>query len=85
MIFSFLSALTLVIAELYIYIALYYRYEPGKGLGKDHQGRVQPVPIIVLPPGKSLDQCMMMREKKLIKHKVRTCNATMHVDIRSGT
>lgn len=44
-------------------------YEPGKGLGKDHQGRVQPVPIIVLPPGKSLDQCMILREKNVIKHK----------------
>ena len=26
-------------------------YEPGKGLGKDGAGRVQPVPIQLLPQG----------------------------------
>jgi len=26
-------------------------YKPGEGLGKDSQGRVEPVPILKLPPG----------------------------------
>ena len=37
----------------------------GEGLGKDKKGRVEPVPVIVLPPGKSLDHCMRIKEKKL--------------------
>ena len=29
-------------------------YEPGKGLGKDGEGRVQPIPIQLLPQGEVL-------------------------------
>ena len=29
-------------------------YEPGKGLGKDGEGRVEPVPIQLLPQGTML-------------------------------
>ena len=29
-------------------------YEPGKGLGKDGEGRVEPVPIQLLPQGRML-------------------------------
>ena len=29
-------------------------YEPGKGLGKDCEGRVEPVPIQLLPQGRML-------------------------------
>ncbi|XP_067096334.1 zinc finger CCCH-type with G patch domain-containing protein [Osmerus mordax] len=32
-------------------------YEYGKGLGKTSEGRVEPVLAVVLPKGKSLDQC----------------------------
>ena len=37
----------------------------GDGLGKDKKGRIEPVPVVVLPPGKSLDHCMKIKEKKL--------------------
>ncbi|XP_065191169.1 zinc finger CCCH-type with G patch domain-containing protein-like [Sycon ciliatum] len=38
-------------------------YVAGHGLGKDLEGRVEPVKIEVLPPGHSLDMCAEMREK----------------------
>ncbi|XP_020390534.1 zinc finger CCCH-type with G patch domain-containing protein isoform X2 [Rhincodon typus] len=39
-------------------------YEFGKGLGKNADGRVEPVQAVVLPPGKSLDQCAEILQKK---------------------
>ncbi|XP_067904332.1 zinc finger CCCH-type with G patch domain-containing protein [Heterodontus francisci] len=39
-------------------------YEFGKGLGKNSDGRVEPVQAVVLPPGKSLDQCAEVLQKK---------------------
>ncbi|XP_074867592.1 zinc finger CCCH-type with G patch domain-containing protein [Carettochelys insculpta] len=39
-------------------------YEVGKGLGKNAEGRVEPVQAIVLPKGKSLDQCAEILQKK---------------------
>ncbi|XP_072096562.1 zinc finger CCCH-type with G patch domain-containing protein [Mobula birostris] len=39
-------------------------YEFGKGLGKNAEGRVEPVHAVVLPPGKSLDQCTEILQKK---------------------
>ncbi|XP_067856652.1 zinc finger CCCH-type with G patch domain-containing protein isoform X1 [Heptranchias perlo] len=39
-------------------------YEFGKGLGKNAEGRVEPVQAVVLPPGKSLDQCAEILQKK---------------------
>jgi len=43
-------------------------YEFGKGLGKEGDGRVNPIEIIVLPAGKSLDKVAELREKgKLYK------------------
>ncbi|KAF5295086.1 hypothetical protein FQA39_LY13237 [Lamprigera yunnana] len=38
-------------------------YIVGTGLGKYNDGRIEPVPAVVLPTGKSLDHCMNLREK----------------------
>lgn len=38
-----------------------------KGLGKDGQGQVDPVEIVILPMGKSLDVCAEMREAKKLR------------------
>ncbi|XP_023011740.2 zinc finger CCCH-type with G patch domain-containing protein [Leptinotarsa decemlineata] len=37
-------------------------YITGTGLGKKSDGRIDPVSAVVLPPGKSLDHCMNLRE-----------------------
>ncbi|NXG73875.1 ZGPAT protein, partial [Baryphthengus martii] len=54
-------------------------YEFGKGLGKNSDGRVEPVQAVVLPRGKSLDQCAeVLQKKKLGKPepgKSRKCRA----------
>ncbi|EDO38903.1 predicted protein [Nematostella vectensis] len=39
----------------------------GKGLGKDGEGRVEPIEVVVLPQGKSLDKCAELREKNKLK------------------
>ncbi|XP_041081148.1 zinc finger CCCH-type with G patch domain-containing protein-like isoform X2 [Polyodon spathula] len=39
-------------------------YEFGKGLGRNAEGRVEPVQAVVLPKGKSLDQCAELLQKK---------------------
>ncbi|XP_031334850.1 zinc finger CCCH-type with G patch domain-containing protein-like isoform X2 [Photinus pyralis] len=38
-------------------------YVIGMGIGRYSDGRVEPVSAVVLPPGKSLDHCMNLREK----------------------
>ena len=40
----------------------------SKGLGRDSCGRVEPVDIVILPSGKSLDVCAQMREAKKLKN-----------------
>ena len=35
-----------------------------QGLGKSSDGRLEPIKIEILPPGKSLDACAAMRESK---------------------
>ncbi|NXO89725.1 ZGPAT protein, partial [Certhia brachydactyla] len=54
-------------------------YEFGKGLGKNGEGRVEPVQAVVLPRGKSLDQCAEVLQKKkqgkLEPGKSRKCQA----------
>ncbi|CAM9581104.1 unnamed protein product [Bubo scandiacus] len=54
-------------------------YEFGKGLGKNAEGRVEPVQAVVLPRGKSLDQCAEVLQKKkqgkLDPGKSRKCRA----------
>ncbi|KAM9351112.1 zinc finger CCCH-type with G patch domain-containing protein [Symphorus nematophorus] len=39
-------------------------YEYGKGLGKLQEGRVEPVMAVVLPKGKSLDQCAELTQRR---------------------
>lgn len=39
-------------------------YEYGKGLGKTQEGRVEPVMAVVLPKGKSLDQCAELTQRR---------------------
>ncbi|XP_071490182.1 zinc finger CCCH-type with G patch domain-containing protein-like [Diadema antillarum] len=39
-------------------------YEIGKGLGKNGEGRTEPVEAVIVPAGKSLDTCMKLREMK---------------------
>lgn len=40
-----------------------------KGLGKEGQGRLEPIPIVILPSGRSLDACAAIRDgKKLQTH-----------------
>ncbi|KAA0203430.1 hypothetical protein HAZT_HAZT009646 [Hyalella azteca] len=38
-------------------------YVAGAGLGRRQEGRVEPVPAYLYPPGVSLDRCMELREK----------------------
>ncbi|NP_001088537.1 zinc finger CCCH-type with G patch domain-containing protein [Xenopus laevis] len=49
-------------------------YEFGKGLGRNAEGRVEPIQAVVLPKGKSLDQCMEIQQRKKAggKHKHKT-------------
>ncbi|KAM6147696.1 zinc finger CCCH-type with G patch domain-containing protein [Erethizon dorsatum] len=39
-------------------------YEFGKGLGRHAEGRVEPISAVVLPRGKSLDQCAEILQKR---------------------
>ncbi|KAM9068311.1 zinc finger CCCH-type with G patch domain-containing protein [Sarcophilus harrisii] len=39
-------------------------YEFGKGLGKNAEGRVEPIHAVVLPKGKSLDHCAEILQKR---------------------
>ncbi|KAF2351551.1 Zinc finger CCCH-type [Trinorchestia longiramus] len=38
-------------------------YVAGTGLGRHQEGRVEPVPAYLYPPGVSLDRCMELRER----------------------
>lgn len=49
-------------------------YLMGKGLGKDGQGKIDPVEIRLLPPGKSLDYIAELREKGKIKDPLKSKN-----------
>ncbi|CAG6021094.1 unnamed protein product [Menidia menidia] len=42
-------------------------YEYGKGLGKMQEGRVEPVMAVVLPKGKSLDECAQFTQRRTQK------------------
>ena len=39
----------------------------SQGLGKSSQGRIEPVEIVILPAGKSLDVCAEMRERTKLR------------------
>ncbi|KAL4646233.1 zinc finger CCCH-type with G patch domain-containing protein [Arapaima gigas] len=41
-------------------------YEFGKGLGRNAEGRVEPILAIVLPKGKSLDKCVEIIQRKTL-------------------
>ncbi|XP_006896954.1 PREDICTED: zinc finger CCCH-type with G patch domain-containing protein isoform X2 [Elephantulus edwardii] len=47
-------------------------YEPGKGLGRNAQGRVEPIHAVVLPRGKSLDHCVEALQRTVKGDKVST-------------
>ena len=49
---------------------MYFSSLCSKGLGKDDQGRVEPVEIVILPTGKSLDVCAELREAKKLRKPV---------------
>jgi len=38
-------------------------YVLGQGLGRNGEGRTQPVEAVIFPPGKSLDECIQLRER----------------------
>ncbi|NXG16685.1 ZGPAT protein, partial [Grallaria varia] len=63
-------------------------YEFGKGLGKNSEGRVEPVQAVVLPRGKSLDQCAEVLQKKkqgkLDPGKPKKCRAKGNSSGQSG-
>ncbi|XP_072270433.1 zinc finger CCCH-type with G patch domain-containing protein [Pyxicephalus adspersus] len=40
-------------------------YEFGKGLGRNSEGRIEPIQAVVLPKGKSLDQCLEIQQRKV--------------------
>ncbi|KAG8447238.1 hypothetical protein GDO86_014633 [Hymenochirus boettgeri] len=42
-------------------------YVFGKGLGRNAEGRVEPIQAVVLPKGKSLDQCIKMQQRRKVK------------------
>lgn len=44
-------------------------YEFGKGLGRHLEGRVEPIHAVVLPRGKSLDQCAEILQKRTKRSK----------------
>lgn len=46
---------------------LHLNFSYRQGLGKACQGRVEPIEIVVLPPGASLDVCAKLREEKKVK------------------
>lgn len=46
-------------------------YEPGKGLGKDGEGRVQPVPIQLLPQGQYVIFVVRDNSEARNTHKIR--------------
>ncbi|XP_066936001.1 zinc finger CCCH-type with G patch domain-containing protein-like [Clytia hemisphaerica] len=53
----------------------------GKGLGKDSEGRIEPVEIRLLPPGKSLDKIAELREKGYIKDPTKRKNQSVKKQI----
>ncbi|XP_065830314.1 zinc finger CCCH-type with G patch domain-containing protein-like [Oscarella lobularis] len=44
----------------------------GKGLGKKGEGIQEPIDIVILPPGKSLDVCVELKKKKQLKNPFKT-------------
>eukprot|EP00794_Sanderia_malayensis_P015912 gene15912-17512_t len=63
-------------------------YEFGKGLGREGEGRVEPIEIVILPAGKSLDKIAELREsgrlhkplkKKRIKQVLTTAESSSNI------
>lgn len=50
-------------------------YEFGKGLGRHSDGRVEPVHAVVLPRGKSLDQCAEILQRRTLQRSTRGSQA----------
>jgi len=61
-----------------------FGYKLGDGLGKNCEGRKLPVPIVVLPPGKSLDCCAeILKNQETKKKKKENCKTKTIVTKKS--
>ncbi|XP_036389617.1 zinc finger CCCH-type with G patch domain-containing protein [Megalops cyprinoides] len=60
-------------------------YEFGKGLGRNAEGRVEPVLAVVLPKGKSLDQCAEIIQQKAKKQLGKDGSAKGRRKAKKGT
>ena len=57
-------------------------YTPGSGLGVEGNGIREPVEIVVLPKGRSLDQCMESKRTGGVNHERKKPNCKKHVNIK---
>lgn len=59
-------------------------YIKGKGLGKNGEGRIDPIEVIILPQGKSLDKCIEIRKRKEQRESLKAENAKNNETSKKG-